>query len=313
MLHQAVKKFLDAHWDGSSPLLLGCSGGSDSKALLYLLHAWKVPLHVAHVDHGWRKESSQEAETLCQEVARLGLPFHLHRLVPASVNKEAAARKGRLEFFQSLFEKAPFQALVLGHHAADVAETCLKRIAEGAHLPFLGGMAPKGSIGALPVFRPLLFVEKRKILRFLEREGLSFFRDPTDFDVRSQMRKAVFPLLEKALGKSHLENWSYLAERSFELREYLERKVGALRIEKRAWGSLCLLKGVERVEARYFLQKILSASREEIEAVLDAAASLKKRLWRCEKIWVHRGWVAHVEEKKNKLLALNDLEKIAVL
>lgn len=313
MLRQAVKKFLSLHWDGISPLLLGCSGGSDSKALLYLLRGWRVPLHVAHVDHGWRKESGQEAEALRQEVEALDLPFHLHRLLPAEVNKEAAAREGRLRFFQSLFAETPFQALVLGHHAADVAETCLKRIAEGAHLPFLGGMAPRGNIGDLPVFRPLLFVEKRKILRFLQQEGLSFFQDPTDFDVRSQMRKSVFPLLEKALGKSHLENWSYLAERSFELREYLERKVASFPVEKRPWGSFCLLKGAERIEARYYLQKTLSCSREEIEAILDAAASGKKELWFSKKVLIHRGWVACLEGEECKLLALNDLKKMPVL
>lgn len=305
-----IKKFLDHHWDQVSPLLLGYSGGSDSKALLYLLHHWKVPLHVAHVDHGWREESGKEAEELRKEIEGLGLPFYLHRLAPAEKNKEARAREGRLSFFISLFEKFPYQALLLGHHAADVAETCLKRIAEGAHLPFLGGMDPVGKVGSLPVWRPLLFVEKEKLIRFLREKGLQPLVDPTSFDVRSQMRKEIFPLLEKILGKKHLENWSYLAERSRELKEYLEKKIATFRFEKRPWGGIYFLEGVERVEARYCIQKVYRASREEIELILDAIIAGKESTCFSERAWVHRGMFSPFSSKDFKSLVINELKNI---
>ena len=64
-----VAQFLGAHWDGASPLLLGYSGGPDSKALLYaLLEVGCNALQVAHVDHGWREESRGEAEAIRSEI-----------------------------------------------------------------------------------------------------------------------------------------------------------------------------------------------------------------------------------------------------
>src|SRR5579862_4351474 len=121
-----LSEFLAKHWDGVSPLLLGYSGGPDSKALLYaLLEAGcRSSLHLAHVDHGWRSESGEEAAELEKEARGLGLPFHMTRLNLAA-NKEAASREARLKFFQALFAKIPFQALLLAHQAGDAAETAL--------------------------------------------------------------------------------------------------------------------------------------------------------------------------------------------
>lgn len=133
-----TKEFLFVHWDRKKPLLLGYSGGPDSKALLYALLECDARPHLAHVDHGWREESRAEAEECRAEAIKLGLPFHTIRLdIP---KKEDAARIARFSFFQSLYRTGPFQALLLAHQADDLAETVLKRTLEGAHLAFLGGM-----------------------------------------------------------------------------------------------------------------------------------------------------------------------------
>ena len=75
-----VKNFLDSKLVPGKPLLLGYSGGPDSKALLYLLlqcrHFYPIDLHVAHVNHGWRPESREEAEILQGEAASLGLSWN---------------------------------------------------------------------------------------------------------------------------------------------------------------------------------------------------------------------------------------------
>ena len=110
-----VKDFLATHWEGQSPLLLGYSGGPDSKALLYLVREIEgIDLHVAHVDHGWRKESAEEAALLEEEIKSLGHVFHTTKLHMAAKNKEAIAREERMAFFLSLFKRYPFQALLLG-------------------------------------------------------------------------------------------------------------------------------------------------------------------------------------------------------
>ena len=58
-LVEHVKGFLRGQLAPDAPVLLAFSGGGDSLALLYLLLECKkelsITLHLAHVDHGWRK------------------------------------------------------------------------------------------------------------------------------------------------------------------------------------------------------------------------------------------------------------------
>ena len=274
-----VKEFLKEHWDGKSPLLVGYSGGPDSKALLYsLLESGCGTLHVAHIDHGWREESAEEAESICQEMKGLGVVFHTLRLpsVPLG-NKEAVFREERLKFFFSLFEKIPFQALLLGHHADDLAETSLKRLLEGAHLPFLGGMEPISSLEGMPIWRPLLKIKKKELFRFLEKRQLQPFFDSTNFDplyLRARLRKETLPFLQDSFGKNVMENLCHLSERAHELRRYLDQKVSSAQKKKGEWGFVVCCTGLQRIERRHLLQKVASSegiflTRTVLEPVLD--------------------------------------------
>jgi len=282
IIHQVlrVKEFLSKNWDKKSPVLLGLSGGPDSKALLYsLLDAGCSSLHVAHVDHGWRVESSSEAKALKKEIEKLEIPFHFTRLENVlKVNQEDGARKERLKFFQSLFQKIPFQALILGHHADDLAETILKRVFEGAHLSNLSGMQEKSLFMEMPVWRPLLGVQKKEILNFLQEEGIHSFTDPTNEDpkyLRSRLRGEMFPFLEKSFGKKILRNLCLLSERARELHLYLDSQVADVEVKKGKEIEVPL-KGLKRIERRHLLQKVgaeigVLFTRPVLEKVLDLA------------------------------------------
>jgi tRNA(Ile)-lysidine synthase len=297
-----VAKFLAKHWDGHRPLLLGYSGGPDSKALLYsLLEAGCTRLHLAHVDHGWRSVSGQEALELEEEAKSLGLPFHSIRLnLPKEANREAASRESRFAFFRTLFEKIPFQALLLAHQAGDAAETALKRVLEGAHLPFLGGsMEPATRIGGIDLWRPLLSVKKEEILAFLSLKNLTPLIDPTNYDpayLRARMRTEILPSLARAFGKEISDNLLLLSSRAAELKAYLEKKTAKYPQEKGPWGFFASFANLERVEARYLLQKWgesekVKLSRTLLEKALDALSSNLPNRRIAPRLFVDRGHV----------------------
>lgn len=309
-----IEPFVKKNWDKKSPLLLGCSGGPDSKALLYLLLQSKVKnLHVAHVDHGWRKESSQEAKSLQEEVEGLGLVFHVKKLSPAVKNKEAAAREERLEFFRSLFALFPYQALLLAHQEEDLAENALKRVLEGAHLPFLAGMKKVSQIEGLPVWRPLLDIQKEKILDFLHKEKIGYFLDATNKDpiyLRARIREKILPDLSRQFGKGIVENLKVLAKRGSELQEYLDRKIEKIPSLKGPWGEAIDLSGIERVEARYLMQKKTKGlSRHLLERLLDSVEGKKANVSIRPHIFSHQGWVFLLNEAIPKFV---DQEELAL-
>lgn len=217
-----LKHFFSSQWKQGAPLLLACSGGPDSKALLYLLldlrKFFNLEFEVAHIDHGWRKESQKEAQILAREVKSLGLKFHLKRLkgIPS---KEEAARDARYTFLNQIAKKIGAQAIILGHQMEDQAETVLKRVLEGASLPSCVGMKPVSG----KLWRPLLQVSKKELISYLQRKKISYFIDPTNLDsryLRGRLRTSIIPQLEASFGKSIVKNLCLLGQRAQQLEEH---------------------------------------------------------------------------------------------
>ena len=99
------RKTDDAVWDGG--LLVGVSGGPDSLALLHLLSQYvdRPPrIHVAHLDHSLRPNSSDDARFDSNISKSWGFPISVERkevATIASTNKislEEAGRQTRYDF-----------------------------------------------------------------------------------------------------------------------------------------------------------------------------------------------------------------------
>jgi tRNA(Ile)-lysidine synthase len=263
---QVVKDFLAKYHHEGRPLLVGFSGGPDSLALLHLVlecrRFFRLELHVAHVDHGWREESAQEAALLQQQVMELGLPFYLHRL-QGVVAKEEAAREARYAFFEQLYTQLGCQALVLGHQGDDQSETVLKRIFEGAGLVALGGIRAVMNRGEMEVWRPLLGLSKEVLQQWLARRGLKGLDDSTNRDpryLRGRMREAIVPTLEKQFGKRVSTNLLRFGESAQELEEYFTRRLH--KYHERVCEGRVDLSGLypfEPLELKLFLKKFASS------------------------------------------------------
>ena len=274
---QQLLSFLRKYHDGRSPLLLALSGGSDSLALWsMLIEAKKVypfPLHIAHVDHGWREESASQAADLEKLV---GKPFHTIRL-ENQVPSENGARIGRFRYFLELQEKWGFQAVLLAHHADDQAETVLKRVLEGAHLAHLGGMVSRGVIKGVNCWRPLLKRTKKELGCFLKN---SPFWDSTNEDItflRNRMRLEMVPFLEKSFGKNICKNLALLGERVHLLKDYLDYQTKKYeeRVTKTSWGLLFDFTGlpIENAFEWEWLIKKRAACLTDIQRIMDALTS----------------------------------------
>lgn len=306
-----MKKFLDLKSKG--PLLIGCSGGPDSRALLHLLLGCRkffpLDLHVAHVDHGWREESAVEAEHLRKEVEGLELPFHLKTL---SINDfkpgnwEEQGREHRLKFFAEVYAKVGAQALLLGHQADDQAETVLKRLFEGASLYSLRGLARETNLAGMKVWRPLLPTQKKEILAWLAAKGISYFDDATNRDsrfLRGKMRETILPSMAAAFGKEISGNLCRLGEESREVREYFEDLNRPLLEEFK--GDLRPLLPLPPLQLKFLLRgwferEKLTISREIIDEIVLQIPSMRKyRLKECE-VSIENGKISLI--KNNNLI-----------
>lgn len=281
----AVKKFLDNH---SAPFLLALSGGADSLCLFYsFLECQKkrpFVFHVAHVDHGWREESRQEAETLKKLVASFGIPFHTKRLenLPEKGNLENLCRQERYAFFKEIVLKHQLKGVMTAHHADDHSETVLKRLFEGSHWSNLVGLKEEVEWDQLKIWRPLLGISKKKLVAWLLDNKYQWFEDQTNRDpqfLRSRMRSEILPYLNESFGKEVSSSLIHHSNEMKELDEYLDKKVKPCldQIQKGKtdeWIELSLLASLEPVEIKYFLRKWLANkkvtfSRQQLEQIME--------------------------------------------
>lgn len=126
-------------WSEGDGIVVAVSGGPDSVALLHVLHEISLnhtPLRLicAHVHHGFRTESDQEAEMVRELAERLGLPLETAFIdIPAYMEEsgkggQEAAREKRYEFLLQTAQKYNARSVALAHHADDQAETVLMRL-----------------------------------------------------------------------------------------------------------------------------------------------------------------------------------------
>jgi len=268
-MEQHVTQFLQRHYDPAKPVLLALSGGPDSLALLHLLLRYRetAPLTfgIAHVDHSWREESEKEALLLQALADKAKLPFHLKKLPKPTFlkNLEEEGRLKRLEFYREICRAHGYQAVLLAHHADDQAETVLKRVLEGASLPFLCGLKPSTEVEGVKLWRPLLGVSKQTLQKWLQSNNLQGFSDATNVDplfLRGRMRSHILPGLAEEFGKGIAASLERVGKEALELQDYMDERIAGhcARIEESPWGlSLDLSENLplHRFELGYLIRK----------------------------------------------------------
>lgn len=215
---------LERSWqEGGKPdrVLAAVSGGADSVALLWALCRMRpragFSLIAAHVDHGMRPESGEDAAFVSALCRRMDVPC---RVVSVQVRGgEDAARDARYAALAAVYAQEQAQALALAHHRRDQAETLLLHLCRGSGMTGLCGMRewsmrPLGSGQTLRLWRPLLMQAPETLRDLLREEGLPWREDQTnsqDAYLRNYLRHQVLPRLssripgaEEAMGRAAL-------------------------------------------------------------------------------------------------------------
>lgn len=200
-------------------LILAVSGGVDSMALLAMYaHA---DIIVAHIDHGTRKSSAEDANFVRQKCQKLGVKFYETKLGLGEGVSEELARQKRYEFLKTIQEKEG-GTLCTAHHLDDVVESIAINLIRGT-----------GWRGLTPFYddelvRPFIISRmwKRNVLKFAGEQKICFRQDPTNCEaayLRNRVRGKMVELDETA-RVDIIE----LFEKQNELRNKIEKLVTEL-------------------------------------------------------------------------------------
>jgi tRNA(Ile)-lysidine synthase len=187
--------------DVTAPVLVGCSGGADSLALLALAVDGGLAPIAVHVDHGLRTGSDREADVVTDAAARLGAEFDARRVTVApGPNLEARARAARYDALEAARVEHHATAVLVAHTADDQAETVVLNLLRGSGSAGLAGMPSRRG----HVVRPLLGARRADVRAECTRRELTPREDPSNDDLafrRNWIRHEVLPLLERGAGR----------------------------------------------------------------------------------------------------------------
>ena len=259
-VRNAVRRTLAALEPGSV-VLVACSGGADSLALLSATvfegHRHGLRVVGATVDHGLQPGSDAHAARVVEQMAALGVDETASarvRVDGAGLGPEAAARRARYDVLEQLREHFGAALVLLGHTRDDQAETVLLGLTRGSGGRSLAGMRRRFDHYA----RPLLDVSRADTLAACEAEGIEWWIDPHNSDpafTRVRVRQVVLPLLEDQLGPGVAEALARTADQVRDDVEALDALADAAFERARAAGGLDL--AVLRDEHRAVASRVL--------------------------------------------------------
>jgi len=191
-------------------VLVAVSGGADSvcllKALLDMRDKLGISVAAANMDHGLRgKESAKDSRFVKTLAEKLGVKLFHKKVAAASgpgkgKSVEERAREKRYDFLVKAAASHGCNVIATGHTMDDQAETVLMKVIYGASISGITGIPPVRQEKTLRIVRPLIRVERKDVLVFLEKAGMGHVEDSSNLDLkfqRNRIRHEVIPRLEK--------------------------------------------------------------------------------------------------------------------
>jgi tRNA(Ile)-lysidine synthase len=287
-----TRRFAARHkmWRPDTRVIAAVSGGSDSVAMLRLLHDLhrNGELHldaVAHLNHQIRPDADAD-EAFCASLASaLGVPFLSLRVdVPARSREtrrslEVVGRAARYAFLDDVQRARGADRIATAHTDDDQAETVLLRMLRGAGPRGLSAIAPCRARRV----RPVLWARRDELRRELEQRGQPWREDATNTDLtnpRNRVRHELLPYLERHFNPAARRALSRLADaaradESLLAREGAMAASAVVRIDPDGtWVDVAALRVLPEAIARRVVQYALSAAGQPAPGLADVLTVL---------------------------------------
>ncbi|HEX7418376.1 MAG TPA: tRNA lysidine(34) synthetase TilS [Thermoanaerobaculia bacterium] len=226
MILDRIRRFFERHQIGAERIVVACSGGADSTALLLALSEIGRYLVCVHVNHHLRGDESDGDERFVRNLCD-------QRNIPIIVSDgtieseairhsgiESAARDVRIARLQEVRAGSGF--IATAHQKNDQAETIVMRLITGTGLAGLRGIHERRDDGFI---RPLIDVTRDEIDAFLAERKVTPRVDRMNADprfLRNRVRAAL-----RDFGPAAIDNIASVAAQAQELWPQVERSIDA--------------------------------------------------------------------------------------
>ncbi len=216
-------------------VVVAVSGGIDSMALLHLLVRVKKVLDIkiicAHVNHNVRKESEEELEFVKNYCLKNNVIFESLIIENYSDdNFHNEARNIRYDFFNNLVKLYRAKYLFTAHHADDLMETILMRIARGSTLRGYAGFKREVKKDGYYLVRPLIYLDKEEITKYVKSKRVKYVQDVSNFSdkyTRNRYRQNIIPALKQE-DNQVVSKFNKFSELLLECNSYIDNQINSI-------------------------------------------------------------------------------------
>lgn len=241
----------------SSSILIAVSGGQDSLCLAQLLilagDKWDWKLAIAHCDHKWRVDSTDNAIHVQKLSVEWQLPFYL-RTTKVNLTSEASARNWRYQMLTEMAVEADCQIVVTGHTQSDRAETVLYNLVRGTGTNGLQSLPWQRFLSNnIQLVRPLLDISRNETGEYCQELNLPIWQDRTNQILsykRNRIREELIPYLRKHFNPAVEKTLAQTAELLTDDVNFLEQQASQF------WQKQQLEPRIDRVELQKQFQAI---------------------------------------------------------
>ena len=202
-LRNAMTGAMDTRVTKDTSLLLACSGGVDSIALLHYFYIEGFAnIGVFTMDHGLRPEATEEVALVEWYALQFGMPcYTVQEDVSAKADLEGVSfemmgRTLRYAHLRDIAEERGYEYIVTAHHLDDQGETILAHLLRGSGLEGLQGMSTFSG----DIWRPCLTVKKQVLQDYAQWLQCFHGEDASNVDTtydRNWIRHVLVPTCEE--------------------------------------------------------------------------------------------------------------------
>ncbi|GEM_PF-5697826 len=196
---RTIRTFHLLHAD--EKILIACSGGPDSLALLDILMKSAAELQItigaAHINHGLRVDADADEEHVNTYCQKHSIAFYTEKIhYTTSTRSENMLRQKRYAALNTIADAHNYTRIATGHTADDQIETVIFRLMRGTGIHGLQGIP----IQRENIIRPLLHCKRELIEEYCRTYNLKPVIDSTNTDThytRNKIRHVIIPSLIK--------------------------------------------------------------------------------------------------------------------
>ena len=192
-------------------IVVGCSGGPDSMALVHMLlsirEKYELSIVIALVNYNVRDESTEEANYVRKFAEKNNLVFEYLSIDEyGDDNFENEARNIRYNFYDKLVKEYNANYVMTAHHGDDLIETILMKIVRGSNISGYAGFKKVVEMDNYKIVRPLIEYTKDELIQYDKENKVKYYVDKTNFDstyTRNRYRKEILPFLKNENDEVH--------------------------------------------------------------------------------------------------------------